>query len=52
MKGHPAFTEQGSHNGLLTSDIREKSTYQRIKWLLQKYHKKYFLHYVRGLYKR
>ena len=39
----PPLTEQGSHNGLMSSTISSKSrnTKRRIAWLLQKYYKTY-----------
>jgi glycosyl transferase family 25 len=41
---HPAFVEQGSHNGLLHSTISSKpsSIFRRISWLAQKLYKYYF----------
>ncbi len=46
---YPAITEQGSHNGLLSSTIstKEKSTKRRIKWLIHKTYKTYFLRYIK-----
>jgi glycosyl transferase, family 25 len=40
---YPALTEQGSHNGLLSSTIstKRKSTKRRIQWLAQKFYKTY-----------
>jgi glycosyl transferase family 25 len=40
---HPPITEQGSHNGLLSSTIstQNKSIRRRISWLAQKYYKTY-----------
>lgn len=40
---HPALTEQGSHNGLLSAVIstKEKSNKRRISWLAQKFYKTY-----------
>jgi glycosyl transferase family 25 len=40
----PPLTEQGSHNGLLSSTIssKNKSTVRRVSWLAQKYYKTYF----------
>ncbi len=39
----PPLTEQGSHNGLLSSTIssKNKSTVRRVSWLVQKYYKTY-----------
>lgn len=38
---HPPLTEQGSHNGLMSSTIssKNKNIRRRISWLLQKYYK-------------
>jgi len=46
---YPAITEQGSHNGLLSSTIstKEKSMKRRVKWLIQKTYKTYFLRYIK-----
>ncbi len=40
---HPPLTEQGSHNGLMSSTIssKNKSIQNRIAWLAQKYYKTY-----------
>jgi glycosyl transferase, family 25 len=40
---HPPLTEQGSHNGLLSTDMSSKNenTGRRIAWLVQKYYKMY-----------
>ncbi len=45
----PGLTEQGSHNGLLSSTIssKSKSNARRVKWLLQKFYKMY----IRRLFK-
>lgn len=46
---YPAITEQGSHNGLLSSTIstKEKSTKRRVKWFVQRMYKTYFLHFIK-----
>ncbi len=40
---HPAFVEQGSHNGLMSSTIssKNKSTGRRFRWKAQKFYKMY-----------
>jgi glycosyl transferase family 25 len=40
---HPAFVEQGSHNGLMSSTIssKNKSYRRRLKWNAQKFYKMY-----------
>lgn len=44
---HPPLTEQGSHNGLMSSTIstKKKNVKRRVAWLLQKYYKTYFLRF-------
>lgn len=46
---YPAITEQGSHNGLLSSTIstKERSTKRRIKWVIQRFYKTYMLHFLK-----
>jgi len=46
---YPAITEQGSHNGLLSSTIstKERSMKRRIKWFIQRLYKTYFLHFIK-----
>jgi glycosyl transferase, family 25 len=46
---YPAITEQGSHNGLLSSTIssKERSNSRRIKWAIQKFYKTYILHFLK-----
>lgn len=46
---YPAITEQGSHNGLLSSSIssKERSVKRRIKWFIQRLYKTYFLHFIK-----
>jgi glycosyl transferase, family 25 len=46
---HPPITEQGSHNGLLSSTIstQSKSVRRRISWLAQKYYKTYITHWFK-----
>ncbi|WP_299252587.1 glycosyltransferase family 25 protein [uncultured Cytophaga sp.] len=46
---YPAITEQGSHNGLLSSTIstKERSTKRRIKWFIQRMYKTHFLRYIK-----
>ncbi len=41
---HPAFVEQGSHNGHLSATISSKpgNTKRKISWFLQKNYKLYF----------
>jgi len=38
---YPALTEQGSHNGLMSSTIstKQKNTFRRVRWLVQKFYK-------------
>jgi glycosyl transferase, family 25 len=44
---YPAITEQGSHNGMMSSTIstKNKNLKRRIAWLAQKYYKTYFLRF-------
>jgi glycosyl transferase family 25 len=46
---HPALTEQGSHNGKMSSTISTKSKgrIRRFKWLAQKYYKMYILRWFK-----
>jgi glycosyl transferase family 25 len=46
---YPAITEQGSHNGLLSSIIstKERSKTRQIKWFVQRIYKTYFLHFIK-----
>lgn len=46
---YPAITEQGSHNGLMSSTISQKqrNNIRRIKWLIQKFYKTYILHFIK-----
>ncbi|UAY51177.1 glycosyltransferase family 25 protein [Ferruginibacter albus] len=40
---HPPFTEQGSHNGLMSATIssNKRTTWRRFQWLSQKFYKMY-----------
>ncbi len=44
---YPAITEQGSHNGLMSSTIstKNKNLKRRISWLIQKFYKTHILRY-------
>ena len=46
---HPPLTEQGSHNGMMSSTISSKnrSIVRRIQWIAQKYYRTY----IRPIYK-
>lgn len=46
---HPPLTEQGSHNGMMSSTIssKKKNPVRRLKWLAQKYYKTYFLRFFK-----
>jgi glycosyl transferase family 25 len=37
----PPIVEQGSQNGLMNSSIQTKKTFQRLRWLLRDFNKKY-----------
>jgi glycosyl transferase family 25 len=46
---HPAFVEQGSHNGKLSSTIssKNKSTGRRLRWSAQKFYKMYIYRWLK-----
>lgn len=46
---HPTLTEQGSHNGLMSSPLStsKKNMARRIKWVAQKLYKTHFLRYLK-----
>jgi len=46
---HPAFVEQGSHNGMLSSTIssKNKSYGRRLRWKAQKFYKMYIYRWFR-----
>ncbi len=47
---HPAFVEQGSHNGLMSSTIssKNKSTVRRLRWNAQKFYKMYIYRWFKN----